>query len=513
MRRKNVLTFIGSICARLSDDEEAKRLRHWLLKGFQYLPAVGALKGIGFGRIVNANVSEPERLPEPTRRKPFTFSAHPQQNRFAVGLRLTLDRPFCFARMQVKDNRFISEDFIPGGAIIGAIASRLRQQLDIPDETQELSSESSRWPKLCQYLNKLRITHALPVLRGRGQRPIAVPCSLVFAPASDPPEQRRDDLFDMAFESNPRTINGEAPVFCPDWKASQWRRALSYCGWEEPPRRGLIVRNQIDHKTGTVRFDAESQNGMLYSYETVVPDKHHWHANLHLPAMPKNEAQILISELQELMAPGLAGLGKTKATAKVDIIEQPWPFACTGRPSLPDSGAPGASTRDPMPVVLVLQTPALLLPPDFRSLATNEGDKLKIAYGDTWAQLSEGSLRLRHFFAREALAGGKYWWNRYAVNKGARKELKNKKEQHAYRPVLLTEASSVFVFAIKDTQKAIECLETWRHEGLPQLKGNPYGAGWRDNPCLAQNGYGEIAVNLELHWSRAAPKAPGGSPD
>ena len=44
-------------------------------------------------------------------------------------------------------------------------------------------------------------------------------------------------------------------------------------------------------------------------------------------------------------------------------------------------------------------------------------------------------------------------------------------------------------------------LARWRDHGLPPPHG--FDPDWRRNPWLAQNGYGEVAINPDLHWTLA----------
>ena len=68
-----------------------------------------------------------------------------------------------------------------------------------------------------------------------------------------------------------------------------------------------------------------------------------------------------------------------------------------------------------------------------------------------------------------------------------------------YLPLVLTDPGSVFVFEVKDRNKAEGDVRTWQEKGLPlpQTVTNEHGKAWQDHPYLPENGFGEIAVNLQ----------------
>jgi hypothetical protein len=62
---------------------------------------------------------------------------------------------------------------------------------------------------------------------------------------------------------------------------------------------------------------------------------------------------------------------------------------------------------------------------------------------------------------------------------------------------------SVFVLKLAgDRTMAEERLCEWLYHGLPQLADAPGGEDWQETPYIRNNGYGEIAINLVLHWGR-----------
>jgi hypothetical protein len=75
----------------------------------------------------------------------------------------------------------------------------------------------------------------------------------------------------------------------------------------------------------------------------------------------------------------------------------------------------------------------------------------------------------------------------------------------AYRPYLLTDAGSVFLFRILDGGKARDCITLWLHNGIEispavkkfyRLTDVQPSRLWEHCPYLPENGFGEIAVDL-----------------
>ncbi|MFZ4987298.1 MAG: hypothetical protein ACOYLF_17735, partial [Blastocatellia bacterium] len=115
-------------------------------------------------------------------------------------------------------------------------------------------------------------------------------------------------------------------------------------------------------------------------------------------------------------------------------------------------------------------------------------------YHEIWSQLSDGSLHLCHFFASQSLAGGFYLHRRF------------RETQPKYYPFLLTNPGSVFVLR-KEQNAAGQFIRDWLQHGLPlpdwaqqryAPPGTP-GEHWDYCPYIRQNGFGEIAVNLQHH--------------
>lgn len=462
--------YSGTIGASVADAAEGERLGRWLRKGLEFMPALGAFKGVGYGRVLRVTVAT-ERLPEQRRTETTgEFCAE------GFGLRLKPDRPFCFAKPHTPDsNRYESENFIPGAAIKGALAYRLK-------ETGRFS-ETGEFAALYRNFNLLRITHALPARPESATRPSTMPLSLVIGP-DDTQSGDTPPLYDVALKSVPGLIDGQAPAFQPDWKPKHGEKAAKRLGIASP-ERVLTVRTGMDANTGA------PLTGQLFARDCVDPERHVWLADADLSRIPKDARSAVGRQLREALAEGLFHLGKTKAQTKVEFSEQRHPASESSRPALRDGVA-----------IVVLQTSARLFSKPLTLSGSNGEEALNLAYRDAWSRLSGGTFRLVRYFAQQSLAGGAYLRARFGG-----------KSKRPYNPELLTVAGSVFVLEPEEgrtPEEAEALLKHWLEHGLPQPDAQPERAeeeDWAANPWLAANGYGEIAVNLPLHWD-LKPKPP-----
>lgn len=440
--------FTGYINAFCSSDE-IDELQKWVKKGLQFVSAIGALKTNGFGKLLSVDLT-PQPLTGQVRKLPRPLAVATR-----LRLRIKPTRPFCFAKPHIgAGNHFEAESHIPAGAIVAAIARRLRHS-------------PGTWPLLEKYLDYLSVTHARPVQEGAEYRPIALPLSMVKVGGR---------FLDIATEPDPVLIEGEAPLFSIDWKQKDFEVARKLLLPTLDPSRAaqpeslLEIRTEIDRETGTAR------ENRLFSREEVVPDGFDWLSILSLKRIvEEDKRQQVVEQLHDLLRQPLTHLGKTKASANV-VLEASCGFA------LPEK------ELDAGTVSIYLQSPARLLPAKFQCQGVNDGNRLKDAYAAAWTELSGGILSLNHFFAQQKLLGGSHWWKRFGQT------------DSSYHPELFTTEGSVFVLAFdgQDKEKVHLLLQQWRETGLPQLADAPGGERWEQNPWIAANGYGEIAINLRL---------------
>lgn len=282
------ITFSGYIDTAL-DPEQAEFLYHWLNKGLRYLPAVGALKGIGFGRIKDVDIDYAEiQIQAQTVFKP---------RQAAFGICIKPQSEFCIAQHHIRDNNFATQDFIPGGVIKGILAQQVGKE----------GPRKHEYPQLAKHFDQLRITHAFANCETRKQRPIATPLSLVTIKTAE-----KYKVYDLALHSQAGLIDRQAPAFAPDWKGEQAQLIAEHCQQAMPPARNIQVRTAINRQDTGFSTLGNARDEALFSMETIQPEGYHWLANVDCHQIPAADRDLVIEQLQQLFSQGLYGLGKPK---------------------------------------------------------------------------------------------------------------------------------------------------------------------------------------------------------
>jgi hypothetical protein len=444
--------FCGSITAPV-DQGEDKKLLNWLKKGFEFIPALGAFKGVGFGKIIQVDITQ--ALAETKKLNDITQAT----NTLQIGL--SFDRALCFAAPHSHDsNHFKAEEHVPGTALKAAIANKL-------GTTANGVKTHKKYPLVSQYFDQLRFCHALPATEKTSERTKPIPLSTVFV---------QGKLFDVASKSSAGLIDDEAPAFTPDWKSEEHSLAKDqkYRDWPDL-KTELAVHTAIDYQQNTE--SEKDQGGKLFSLEAIRTETP-WLSTIGLAAVEDNDKLGVITELTKLLDEGLPQLGKTKASAKIESLT-----------TLEEKSLSLGNT-----VTIGLHTDARLTRPLFNQSATGSAQALHQAYAQSWKYWSDDSLELSHFYAQQTLVGGAYLHHRFYQKLG---------EDHAYNPELLTKAGSVFVLTVTDKEKALQKIEQWQNTGLPAPPNDPYGDNWQLTPYIAANGYGEIVVNDPWHTDHA----------
>ena len=461
--------FEGYISAWISKDDTEDKLEKWLNKAMQYMSAIGALKGNGFGKVIGYKL---EKLSDENTNKVLRFNGKPKSIEYAF----TLDRPLCVAKAHIPNsNRFVSEEYITG-SILKASFSRLIEKLEA--EKSDLKDK----------LDKIRFTHAMPV--GEKESPYANPVPLSLAVAGD-------RVIDMVLQKEAclLKINNKkiAPTFSPDWKYLD--RKLVYervnkqdVGYHLPAEthRLLTVRTKINKLTSA------ADEGHLFSFECIdnfqkksETKKMAWKARVDC-SDGESEVKEVIDKLIQY---GLEDIGKTKA--QLDIVD------AIENGNSESQFKPLKTDKNEIYVVL-LKTDARILPANHGVKPTNDAETLHQKYSEYFSHISDKKLELSHFYAQQKLHGGAFYHDRYRST-----------EPYSYTPEWITVAGSVFVLqksAEKNhSESDIETLlKSWVDHGLPVALDREQDT-WETDPFRPENGFGEIIVNHEIHSKLSKP--------
>ncbi len=456
------IDFRGQVYLLARENEEVTEITRYLQIGLHWITQLGAYGTVGFGELVEV------KLEPPADKNQKEEKILPLPSCWKYDLVIRPQAPFCIAENHLAGNKlFKSRDVIPGNVIKGTLANFWKQLLGCPRETEINDKLDSNRCELGRYFDDIRVTHAFP---GQGKvRPVQYPLSWVKV---------GDSFCDVAAYEMTDWIasHATAPAFAVDWKGKDFAKVKRHFGWPAVTRE-LRIRTAVNAET------RRSSDEQLFAYEMVVPTGGmEWYAHLDLSAIPQSDRAKVVAQLRSLVAGGVVGLGKTKAYAELELLDL-------------GSIRSHCPSRWQGPTwVVTLQTPALLCSPE--GLTDSNSDRpaaLLKAYSDTFASLSEESLVLQRFFAKQSLAGGEYLWKRFQYSQ-------------PYEPWLLTDAGSVFVLCpqVGKEEAAHEVMEKWFNTGLPipewavkryQL-GEKSADYWEKCPFIPQHGFGEIAVNV-----------------
>lgn len=445
--------FSGTIRFSAPDVTSANNIKREIEIGLRWITSLGAERSVGFGRLLDVKVSAPQQATIATKQSATGATA--------LSLKLSPNAPFCLSRRRIDPNLFESDTIIAGAAIKGSLAGSWRALLgESPNGVITPTLDASRL-ELCRNFEKIRFTHAFPA--GQAARPVIAPLSLVKADKK---------LYDVAQSAGPLLLKNEkdelvAPAFAVDWKSDSDVQQMF--GWAELDRE-LRVRTAIDADR------RKAKDEQLFAYEKIVPKDVNWYCQIDLGAVPDEERRQCEGQLLDLLSNGLRAIGKTKARVTVEVNSV----------AIPASHPSKAAPREEVWIV-TLQTPALVCD---QAAVIQLG--LFEAYQNVFSQLSNNALTLQHFFAQQSLAGGNYLWKRFQPSRD-------------YSPWLLTNAGSVFVLkaVMGKESEGQKCIDQWLAYGLPlpQWAADRYGNHWTTCPFLPEGGYGEIAVNLDVHWA------------
>jgi hypothetical protein len=320
------------------------------------------------------------------------------------------------------------------------------------------------------------VTHARPAVVD-GPRPIRLPLSAV--------EYGENEFGDVALsnERTPLVHDRYSPAYYGDAKSLNQFEDLA------KPIELFVTRSEIHDAS------QRTAEGQLFTYQFYAPftkEKRpiEWVCNVDFDSVfDSKERKAAIRQFAIAVQQHLHRLGKLGRTVTVEAKDGPAASKANNKTLIKD----GIS-------LVTLQSDTIMLSPDIvRSLPL--GQDLHEAYAAYWKDLSGGALRLDDFFAHQGFEGG-YRYHRYL---GA---TERKSRPNRYQPYYLTLSGSLFKLEVMDEEKATNILTKWLSCGLPLPKWalEEYGQYkrplWESCPFVPENGYGEIAVNLDWHWER-----------
>lgn len=430
------VTFTGTVDVKASivAPERAQTL---LRKALALVPAIGAIKSSGFGKVAGVDVG-PAAVP---------IAAAVTAKRWAAGdlleVTYSVDRPFLVGGRMASANLFEGSPVIPGGAIKGTLAEALTRSSRMTDAMRD-------------FLAGLVIGHAFPRPASGQQSWQPLPLSVATAT-----HKKRAIVFDRLRATHlddPPRRQGKALTlaYLPDMKDIRNNSPLrAQLGLDcETPSYVVRTRTKIDAERGNAAFGDGA--GQLFSYAAVSPSGFVWVGRW---VLPEDADATLAGEVEAFLQQGIVGLGKTGALIKAIDVRIVTPAA-----SLP---AP--------PYALTLMTPAALNDVD----ALRHGCSLADDYAAYWRCRR---YTLTQFFASQQLVGG-YVALRYPPKAGR------------CEPYLLTEPGSVFL--VEPAEGAVPIEQLLRH-GLPP---NDWidRRTWEGTPFLPTNGFGEVRLNVVDH--------------
>lgn len=497
--------FEGTIRFVAHDLDEVEPLTKLIVAGLKYSPNYGAEKSIGFGRTLDAHIEQLQLWSMQSAEQNLRtlaqrlYPQHQVSGKESINstsrpsaitkypFALNVHAPFVLGWRQSSGNIFESEESISGAVLKGILAEVMRQ-LTPGQRTADVGKlSSSTFPALQKHFSKLRLSHAFPTDKTKQplQRAVQVPQSLVNGNV---------DVSHFKSVNEYLQCHDSAVRFQTDWKSDDWGTAGQLFPYPDLERE-LRVRTQIDPD----KRRAKDEN--LFAYEMIRPDGLCWTGWIDVTDIPEEDRCKLLDEIDSLSQSGMLGLGKTKAACDWSILQD----LESAHPSTPLTGS---ETR----YVLTLQTSALLcdprpLSPEKLAQAQSPQQALFDEYQKCFHQLSDGCLKLSHFFATQSLAGGFLHW-RY-------------RHGQVYNPWLLTDAGSVFVLEPSENESgrfgtAHEVIQLWNERGIPVpanllqvyceldvgMAHTEQSEVWDACPFIPHNGYGEVTVNLDCQMLR-----------
>lgn len=483
----------GNITFFAEEKSKAEELAQLIKSCFCWIPNFGSEKGVGFGRLHKVEV---ELAAEEQKESDINLEDFKDQK--AVHLRIQPHDLLMIGGVKhPRSNIVQSEKIIPGSVIKGALASGLNQFHELPSYTPLSKAGAEKLPGfelLAEWFDRIRVTHAFPVNIGE-PRPVKKPISMVEVDGKE---------YDLALAAVPEEIliDGKAPAYFIDQK-----KHSEYFGGALP---WTVYETHVEIEDVSRR----SKEGNLFTYAMLraksggvdSPKDIEWVADVDFSLVELSVRDEVVQQFLLAVSTHLDRLGKLNKEVKVQIK--------------PGYSARAHKTKQNPPndeAVITLQSNALMLNPEWvvkiqsppkKGVVTSDSktestDDLFSLYKKFWREVSASNsdpcLELVDFYAHQTFQGG-YLFNRFARSSG-------NGEAKDYYPYYLTASGSVFRLKILDEQRARKIFEKWSASGLdlPSWVQEQYDPGperqlWQVCPFVPENGYGEIAINLNCHW-------------
>jgi RAMP superfamily protein len=418
-------------------ESKRKKLEDWLALALGLLTAMGGVKSAGFGEIVH----EMSAIS-------FNEGVHAvcKPSEQAPGDRVTFDvafdRPLLVNSERIAGNVFRGSTIVPGGAFKGALAQVMAiAGLDVRNDSSGMGKA----------LSKVIFSHAFPLVNGnRGAQ--ALPLSLVADVCG------KDRIFDVLVGNSAiLDRDGKAPITQGDWKDEVTDLARQKVN---RPAANLRHIARVRTKIGA---DGTAEDEMLFSTIAVATGGENWRLTLDRNGADSGDFDVMV----QTIIGGLHGVGRTDAFAKFEIVGS--------EPEINDPAPLTIEKTECWPIML--ETPAVMSNPENTA-------NLHSQFEASLQSVLGSGAKLHKYFATTRSAGG-YLAMRYRA-------FGDKKHQ----PFELTDAGSVFLVSGVTDSKIAELCRT----GVPAfLPGSAISLDWKSCPFVAENGYGVVSIDSELH--------------
>lgn len=454
IKRGETAVFSGTIAVDL-EPAAAARFEEWAVKALKLVPAIGAHKSSGFGRLIGAPLIALSKSQDIAGRAAAPSDHAAIVAAGAARVTLRFDGPFLVSAGRWTGNDYSGSEVVPG-AVVKAVVARA---IGADQAGHALHST----------LAKAVFRELRPVGAG-GKRPVAVPLSLYWW--EDETGGETYDALDDGCSALEMGAFGHV-TFRPDVKpGSNFQKELDRrSSWTFEGARHVRTRTKVDSR-------GLADTGKLFTYSAVEPGDHLWIGTIARGDLDDDAFASLIAALPDR----LDGIGKTRVSARLELgaeTEPVWRPAASGR------------------VRLLLETDACLHTPEdwlSRDNLADAGERLRLQYQDYFGAalaarapaavpVDAAALDLR-FFAQQRRAGG-YIAARYPP------------AAHGYRPWVLTTAGSVFDFVVPPSHSG--AITSFLRRGLPVPAGfDALRRSWQGNPFVPENGFGEVASVLPV---------------